>query len=190
MNLHFPSRDSVTQFPAIESTEKEYWVLEGDYGGQVYLTIPKHYATQAKVAAALCIIDALEWDCNGSEGASYYRARGNIGDAVWGGMGGGQTAEGLWLHKDLLPSLKTWLQRFFSGQSGLPTAEEMYRWFFSESHPWRKHDWDGYGKSFNRRWWKKFRGHIRQAQKSLDGNLKPPNIPFGAAMSIITLGEP
>lgn len=164
---------------------QEYWVLEGDYGGQVYLSIPKKGIGEEKVAAALCIIDALEWDCNGSEGAAYYCTQGRDGGGLWDGMGGGQVTNGLWLHDQLLPSLKEWIQLFFAGNKGLPSPEEMTNWFIREAPKWQRMDQCGITPT--KKWWKKFRGQIRRAQKMLEGNLENQEIAFGPLIATALL---
>jgi hypothetical protein len=110
----------------------KWFVLEGDWGGQVYLTIPIAMTTAERARQALRIIDALEWFCNDRQGASFYTQEGRPGDGVWGGMGGGLLAEDLWLHSDLKPSLQLWVTRFLRGDAPLPSPEEMTEWFFAE----------------------------------------------------------
>jgi hypothetical protein len=78
-------------------------ILEGDWGGQVYLTCP--------ASLVKCGLDVLEqllrdldsrcWACNEGEGSGIYFERQPVGTGVWGGMGGGLITEGLWLHEKI-----------------------------------------------------------------------------------------
>jgi hypothetical protein len=78
-------------------------ILEGDYGGQIYLTCPAHLVrcSPAVLRQLLLDIDAKCWACNEGEGAGIYFERKPQGSGVWGGMGGGAITEGLWLHKEV-----------------------------------------------------------------------------------------
>jgi hypothetical protein len=75
-------------------------ILEGDDGGQVYLTCPARmvHCSQEQLQQLLLDIDAKCWQCNENEGARIYFERKLIGSGVWGGMGGGVITGGLWLH--------------------------------------------------------------------------------------------
>ena len=78
-------------------------ILEGDYGGQIYLTCPVgmvHCSPEA-LRQLLVEIDAKCWACNEGEGAGIYYERKPAGSGVWGGMGGGAVTTGLWLHEEV-----------------------------------------------------------------------------------------
>jgi hypothetical protein len=48
-------------------------VLEGDWGGQIYLTVPSHLVGEgARVDELLEKLDAFAWDCNEGDGRSVY----------------------------------------------------------------------------------------------------------------------
>ena len=76
-------------------------IFEGDYGGQIYLTVPAAFVTidEASLRELLRRIDATEW--HDEDGAGLHFEILPAGAGVAGGMGGGQAAEGLWLHSDL-----------------------------------------------------------------------------------------
>lgn len=78
-------------------------VLEGDWGGQIYLTVPWHLVGEnAKIGNLLTRLDKLCWPYNKGDGASAYLIDG-VTVGVCGGMGGGGLNEdGLWLHPALL----------------------------------------------------------------------------------------
>ena len=85
-----------------------YLVLEGDWGGQIFLTIPcKQVGPKAKVATLLRKINWLAWHCNcdrrHDDGSTFYvyPARSNE-KGVGGGMGGGALTKSLWLHKEFV----------------------------------------------------------------------------------------
>jgi hypothetical protein len=99
---------------------KSGWlVLKGDWGGQIYLTVPaKLVGRGADIATLLRELDAAAWSCNEGDGASYYYAkdgrstllaklfkrvgRSDLSRKNWviGGMGGGYLTDGLWLHEE------------------------------------------------------------------------------------------
>ena len=85
---------------------KDIWlVLEGDWGGQIYLTVPwKLLGADPKVLPLLKSLDREAWSCNRGEGRQAYllspRERGQKTRDVTGGMGGGRLTDGLWLHRE------------------------------------------------------------------------------------------
>jgi hypothetical protein len=49
------------------------YVFEGDYGGQLYLTVPVACVGEgAKLEELLSVLDALAWPCNEGEGATLH----------------------------------------------------------------------------------------------------------------------
>ena len=78
-------------------------VLEGDWGGQIYLTVPWNLLGEdAKVLPLLKGLDREAWACNDGDGRQAYlyspRERGQRTRGVAGGMGGGRLTDGIWLH--------------------------------------------------------------------------------------------
>jgi len=76
-------------------------ILEGDYGGQVYVVAQAKcvLCSETELNTLLQDIDALEWD--DTDGARVYFERGNVGAGVAGGMTGGRIVEGIWIHPEL-----------------------------------------------------------------------------------------
>lgn len=78
-------------------------VLEGDWGGQVYLTVPwSLLGENPNVLPLLKGLDREAWSCNRGDGRRAYlyspREHGSRTRRVSGGMGGGRLADGVWLH--------------------------------------------------------------------------------------------
>jgi len=76
-------------------------VMQGDAGGQIYLTVPvKHVACdESALRGLLEALDALECKNPASSGLSFELAP--IGSGIFGGMGGGLVIDGVWLHERL-----------------------------------------------------------------------------------------
>jgi len=108
----------------------KWFVLEGDWGGQIYATVPVDLTSARRVLAALAIVDAIEWHCNDGEGARAHEMEGEIGEGVDGGMGGGLLTRNLWAHWSLAP-MHDWLERFLFGNESLPHFAQMMEWFCS-----------------------------------------------------------
>jgi len=77
-------------------------ILQGDWGGQVYAVIPARtiYCSIDKLQRLLLDLDTEAWSCNDNEGASIYFERKPSGTGVAGGMGGGASTGGLWIHPE------------------------------------------------------------------------------------------
>ena len=75
-------------------------VFEGDYGGQIMMTIRMSYVKCAERQLELLLFDLnqVAWKCNDDTGTGIYYERLKIGDGVVGGMGGGRVVDGVWIH--------------------------------------------------------------------------------------------
>jgi diguanylate cyclase (GGDEF)-like protein len=81
-----------------------YVVLEGDWGGQIYLTVRASTVRCSEVVLHQLLqdLDALAWPGNGGSGARItYDVRTGSGH-VPGGMGGAPLGPDLWLHDELV----------------------------------------------------------------------------------------
>jgi hypothetical protein len=76
-------------------------VLEGDYGGQIYMVVPARLVRcrEEDLRTLLMRLDSHAW--KDPAGARVYYERRPVGAGVGGGMGGGRVIDGVWLHPDL-----------------------------------------------------------------------------------------
>jgi hypothetical protein len=87
-----------------EAQAESAWViLDGDWGGQVYLTAPAVIVgiDEAGLSRLIHEIDLEAWGGQEEGSLSITYRRGAVGDGVWGGMGGGALLAGLWIHPEL-----------------------------------------------------------------------------------------
>jgi len=97
-------------FHAIESLDSArrvpnaYVIMEGDWGGQIYLTAPVRLlrCDAPELESVLRELDAHAWSCNGGEGCGFFFEEREPFEGVSGGMGGGATQHELWLHPELV----------------------------------------------------------------------------------------
>ena len=81
-----------------------YLVMEGDWGGQIYLVCPVNLVNcdEKELDQLLSELDEIAWECNGGEGAGIYYERRKPGEGIAGGMGGGVATEDLWIHPEFV----------------------------------------------------------------------------------------
>lgn len=81
-----------------------YVVMQGDWGGQIYLTCPIKCVTcdEYMLKKVLRKLDGMCWGCNAGAGADLCYETHRSGDVVPGGMGGGLATDGLWIHPNIL----------------------------------------------------------------------------------------
>jgi hypothetical protein len=106
---HMLSAAHGTSFEALRSLDEARQapdgvvVLEGDWGGQIYLVCPASLVgcSDAALKALLDDLDVIAWPPDGEpEGRGIYYERHAIGEGIPGGMGGGVVTEGLWIHEE------------------------------------------------------------------------------------------
>lgn len=85
-------------FEAAKADPDGVAVFEGDYGGQIMMTIRmKHVkCSEDRLNQLLEDLNDIYWD--GYEGAGLYYERIPVGGGVVGGMGGGAVVDGVWAH--------------------------------------------------------------------------------------------
>ena len=76
-------------------------VMEGDYGGSIYLTCPARLVRCDERALRQLLHDLDEHDWNDPEGVGLYYEVAPVGSGVAGGTGGGVVTDRVWLHPDL-----------------------------------------------------------------------------------------
>jgi len=76
-------------------------VMEGDFGGSIYLTCPARIVQcdETTLRQLLHDLDEREWD--DPDGAALYFEIAPVGSGVEGGTGGGAVTLGVWLHPAL-----------------------------------------------------------------------------------------
>lgn len=92
---------------------KLWVVLEGDWGGQIYLTVPvKLIGADSHLEDLLAELDRQAWGCNNGDGQGIRvsTAEETEDGAVGGGMGGGLILPNeIWTHEEF--NSPHWLQR-------------------------------------------------------------------------------
>ncbi|GEM_PF-1415379 len=108
----------IDDFAAAKVDPKSYAVMEGDYGGQVYLTVPMSEVacTEEQLMELLGQLDKISWD--DIEGATLYYEKLSPGQPVPGGMGGGMAESRLWLHSSL-KHLRSDIESYLTGETSL-----------------------------------------------------------------------
>lgn len=78
-------------------------VLDGDWGGQIYVTCPARLVrcTEETLQRLLLDIDAICWPGQ-PDGAGLSYEQVSVGTGVAGGMGGGIALDEVWVHKELV----------------------------------------------------------------------------------------
>jgi hypothetical protein len=74
-------------------------VLEGDDGGQIYMTCPARLVAcpEEGLRRLLHDLDRLAW--RDPDSARVFFERLPVGAGAWGGMGGGVISDGVWVHE-------------------------------------------------------------------------------------------
>ncbi|MGC5323878.1 hypothetical protein [Brevibacillus sp. SYSU BS000544] len=77
-------------------------ILEGDWGGQIYLVCPMDLikCDKESLENLLDDLDKIAWECNDGEGKGIYYEIREIGESVAGGMGGGVVSNTPWVHDE------------------------------------------------------------------------------------------
>lgn len=91
-------------FDKAKNTPNTYVVMEGDWGGQIYLSCPMDLVkcSEESLITLLKDLDSIAWECNEGEGKGLYYEIHRLGDGIGGGMGGGEVKEGLWIHNEFM----------------------------------------------------------------------------------------
>ena len=76
-------------------------VMEGDYGGSIYLTCPARLIRCDEPTLRQLLLDLDTRDWNDPEGVGLYYEVAAFGSGVAGGSGGGLVTDSVWLHPAL-----------------------------------------------------------------------------------------
>jgi len=78
-------------------------VLEGDYGGQIYVVAPALRVECSEGALLLLLrdLDEIAWPGIDADASDLRFERLPAGSSVPGGMGGGRAEDDVWIHPDL-----------------------------------------------------------------------------------------
>lgn len=97
-----PNDMFVESFLQAQNTVGTYVIMEGDWGGQIYLSCPMNIVkcNEDTLKNLLIDLDTIAWDCNECEGTGLYYEVREPGEGISGGMGGGEIKEELWIHKE------------------------------------------------------------------------------------------
>jgi len=81
-------------------------ILEGDYGGQIYIVCPASLVecSSETLDHLLRDLDHISWPGNDLNSARVFYERLPLGAPVFGGMGGAIVEEGVWIHQTLINS--------------------------------------------------------------------------------------
>lgn len=92
----------VMNFTEAKNIDNAVVIMEGDWGGQIYLTCPMNLVKcdEETLKKLLNYLDNIAWDCNEGEGKGIYYEVKQPMEGVSGGMGGGVVLNELWLHDE------------------------------------------------------------------------------------------
>lgn len=97
-----PNDEFIEIFENAKEIPSAYVIMEGDWGGQIYLSCPIELVkcNEKSLGILLDDLDEIAWGCNEGEGKGLFYEIHLPGDGVGGGMGGGLVEEGLWIHDE------------------------------------------------------------------------------------------
>ena len=82
--------------------EDGYLIMDGDYGGQIYLTIPARLVESDMSVLQHLLVDIDSFEFSNPDTASLHFERYSPRSSVVGGKGGGRILKGLWIHPSLI----------------------------------------------------------------------------------------
>jgi len=96
-------------------------ILEGDYGGQIYVVAQAKdvKCKETQLFDLLQFLDSNEWD--DPDGARIYYESRPVNSGVAGGMGGGAVIDRIWIHPRLKPHKGLILEILSGTREHLPT---------------------------------------------------------------------
>ena len=118
----FEGRKTMT-FQVAKSLPDAYIIMEGDYGGQCFLTAPMRIikCEEKDLRQLLFDLDSIYWDH--IQGTVLTFAEHKPGDFIDSGENGGRIQEDLWVHNDLIEmGLEDSVRRVLSGNGSLTSS--------------------------------------------------------------------
>mgnify|MGYP001573503158 CR=1 FL=1 len=115
------------------NTQDAVLIMEGDWGGQIYLTCPMKlvHCSEEALETLLTDLDDIAWDCNEGLGTGIYYEVRKAGEMISGGMGGGFVLDTLWVYPEF-DNLEREIRDVIEGRSGrIKTRKKTLRrmWF-------------------------------------------------------------
>lgn len=100
-DAHGGRYEAIKSFNEAKATADAAVVMEGDYGGSIYLTCPARLVRCSEPTLRQLLLDLDEHDWDDPAGAGLYYEVAPVGSGIAGGTGGGVIADRVWLHPDL-----------------------------------------------------------------------------------------
>jgi hypothetical protein len=93
---------NIDGFKTAIETKNATLIMEGDWGGQIYLTCPAEYVKckEENLLNLLVDLDDLAWGDQGENSRKVLFEIRKPGEGISGGMGGGLVIDGLWVHEE------------------------------------------------------------------------------------------
>lgn len=93
---------SFEYFEEARKSKNAVVIMEGDWGGQIYLTCPMTLVKCGENALKSLLLDLnqIAWPGNEGEGTGIYYEQRVCGELIAGGMGGGLSKDCLWVHEE------------------------------------------------------------------------------------------
>ncbi|WP_307215224.1 hypothetical protein [Paenibacillus tundrae] len=84
-----PNSQFIDSFKKALDTPDAYVIMEGDDGGQIYLSCPMKLVKCSEETLHILLkdLDTIAWDCNEGEGQGLFYEKLFPGDGISGGMG-------------------------------------------------------------------------------------------------------
>ena len=100
-DAHGGRYEAVEAFDEAKSMTDAVVVMEGDYGGSIYLTCPVRLVQCDEATLWQLLHDLDNHDWKDRDGAGLYFEVAALGSGIAGGTGGGVITDGVWLHPSL-----------------------------------------------------------------------------------------
>jgi hypothetical protein len=94
--------EPIEGFEGALNTQDAVLIMEGDWGGQIYLTCPMKlvHCSEGALENLLTDLDDIAWHCNEGLGTGIYYEVRKPGEWISGGLGGGYVSDTLWVYPE------------------------------------------------------------------------------------------